>query len=53
MFLAPDNDQRNRTRYGELAGGFDPREIEHITLGLNRYEFLYLNANGQMCTISA
>lgn len=51
MFLAPDNDKRNRRRYGELAGGVDPELIEAQTLGLNRYEFLYLNASGQMAII--
>ena len=53
MFLANDNDGRNRDRYGELAGGNDPKEIENLTLGLNRYEFLYLNSNGQKAIISA
>ena len=51
MFLAPDNDQRNRRRYGELAGGIDPKDIEAHTLSLKKYEFLYLNANGQMAII--
>lgn len=51
MFLAPDNDKRNRRRYGELAGGVDPELIEAQTLQLNRYEFLYLNASGQMAVI--
>jgi hypothetical protein len=51
MFLAPDNDKRNRRRYGELAGGVDPDIIEAETLRLNRFEFLYLNASGEMAVI--
>jgi hypothetical protein len=53
MFLAPDNDKRNRLRYGELSGGFDPRAVEDITLSLNSYEFLYLHAAGYMCVVQA
>lgn len=51
MFLAPDNDKRNRRRYSELAGGVDPELIERETLQLQKYEFLYLNANGEMAVI--
>lgn len=51
FFLAPDNDERNRRRYGELAGGIDPKLIEQQVTGLGRFEFLYLNANGRMCII--
>lgn len=53
MFLAPDNDARNRRRYSELAGGVDPELIERETLRLGRYEFLYLNASGEMVVIGA
>lgn len=53
MFLAPDNDKRNRQRYAELSGGFDPHQIEDITLSLNPYEFLYLHAAGYMCVVEA
>lgn len=51
MFLANDNDKRNRARYGELAGGFDPRMIEDVSLGLRKYEFLYLNSAGYLCIV--
>lgn len=51
MFLANDNDARNRARYSELAGGHDPKEVEQTTLGLNRYEFLYLNADGSKAIV--
>lgn len=51
MFLAPDNDKRNRDRYRELAGGVDPKLIERNVLSLQRYEFLYLNADGEMAII--
>lgn len=53
MFLAADNDDRNRRRYAELAGGVDPKLIEREVIGLARYEFLYLNASGQMAVIGA
>lgn len=53
MFLANDNDSRNRERYADLAGGHDPKEIESITLSLPKYNFLYLNADGQKAVIGA
>lgn len=52
-FLAPDNEARNRRRYAELSGGVDSELIERTTLALRRYEFLYLNADGQMAIIGA
>lgn len=51
IFLAPDNDRRNRKRYSELSGGIDPDLIEWQTLRLRRFEFLYINADGQMAVI--
>ncbi len=51
IFLANDNDARNRERYSELAGGHNPKEIESTVLGLGKYEFLYLNANGDKAVI--
>jgi hypothetical protein len=52
FFLAPDNDSRNRRRYAELGGGADPELIEYLTrYGLKKYEFLYLNADGEMVVI--
>jgi hypothetical protein len=53
FFLAKDNEARNRRRYAELSGGVDSELIERTTLGLRRYEFLYLNADGQMAIIGA
>jgi len=54
MFLSNDNDQRNRARFSELAGNFKPDDIESWVTSLNRYEFLYLNANGEdHCIVSA
>ncbi len=55
VFLAPDNVAANRKRYGELAGDFDPREIEDITLHeLRPFEFLYLEtAHGYKCIVAA
>lgn len=51
FFLAPDNDKRNRERYGQLAGGIDPQEIERHVLTLKRFEFLYINASGEMAIL--
>jgi hypothetical protein len=51
MFVANDNDARNRSRFSELAGGHDPKEIESTVLGLGRYEFLYLNADGSKAIV--
>lgn len=51
IFLAPDNDVRNRRRYSELSGGIDPDLIERQTLSLRRFEFLYINADGEMAVI--
>ena len=52
-FLAADNDARNRARYTDISGGFDPKFIESTTLGLQRFEFLYINADGQVAVIGA
>lgn len=52
FFLAPDNEARNRRRYSELGGGADTELIEYQTrFGLKKYEFLYLNADGEMVVI--
>lgn len=53
MFLAADNDKRNRRRYSELSGGVDPEVIERNVLSLRRYEFLYINASGEMAIVGA
>lgn len=53
FFLAPDNDHRNRSRYAELSGGIDPDFIDRTTLQLQRFEFLYLNADGEMAIVGA
>jgi hypothetical protein len=46
MFLSKDGEQRNRTRYGEIACGIDPREIEKETLKLDPYSWLYIRRSG-------
>lgn len=46
MFLSRDGEQRNRTRYGEIACGIDPREIERETLRLDPYSWLYIRRTG-------
>lgn len=53
MFLSKDNVRQNRQRYGDLAGDFDPKLVERITLELRPYEFLYLHAAGHMCVVGA
>ena len=53
MFLSNDNVKANRDKYADLAGGHDPKEIESITLSLPKYNFLYLNADGQKAVIGA
>lgn len=46
MFLSKDGEQRNRTRYGEIACGIDPREIEKETLKLDPFSWLYIRRSG-------
>lgn len=54
MFLAKDGEQRNRTRYGEIACGIDPRDIERETLRLNPFSWLYIRRSGpQWCVVDA
>lgn len=54
MFLSKDGEQRNRTRYGEIACGIDPREIERETLKLEPYSWLYIRRSGpQWCVVDA
>jgi hypothetical protein len=52
-FLANESDARQRQRYGEISGGFDPDFINATTLSLPRYHFLYLNADGQSAIIGS
>jgi hypothetical protein len=51
--LAKDNNKANREKYADLAGGFDPRHIEELTLGLRQFEFLYLNSDGNAAIVGA
>ena len=53
IFLANESDARQRQRYGEISGGFDPDFINATTLALPKYHFLYLNADGQSAIIGA
>jgi hypothetical protein len=46
MFLAKDGEERNRQRYGEIACGISPREIERETLRLAPYSWLYIRRTG-------
>ena len=51
MFLAKDGEERNRQRYGEIACGIDPREIERQTLALDPYSWLYIRRSGPQWAI--
>ena len=42
MFLSRDGEERNRIRYGEIACGINPGEIERQTLKLDPYSWLYI-----------
>lgn len=46
MFLSKDGEQRNRTRYGEIACGIDPAAIEKETMKLAPYSWLYIRRSG-------
>lgn len=53
IFVFRDPDKRNRIRYTEI-GGFDSREVERISLTLDRYQALYLErAHGYMCIVDS
>jgi hypothetical protein len=51
MFLSKDGEERNRTRYGEIACGIDPREIERETLKLAPFSWLYIRRTGPQWAI--
>lgn len=54
MFLSKDGEERNRKRYGEIACGIDPAEIERETLRLQRHSWLYIRRSGPAwCVIDA
>lgn len=54
MFLAKDGEQRNRDRYGEIACGIDPAEIERQTLALDPFSWLYIRRSGpRWCVVDA
>lgn len=46
MFLSKDGEERNRARYGEIACGINPREIERQVLRLEPYSWLYIRRTG-------
>lgn len=46
MFLSKDGEERNRIRYGEIACGIDPREIERETMALDPFSWLYIRRSG-------
>jgi hypothetical protein len=51
VFLSNESDARQRQRYGEISGGFDPDFINATTLNLRRFEFLYLNADHEAAIV--
>lgn len=51
IFLSKDEDKRNRQRYDEI-GGFDPHQVDQVSLSLEPYQFLYLGReHGTMCIV--
>lgn len=57
LFLGRIGDRRDRKRFGEISG-IDARAVEDWTLGLNKYEWLYIAPNGNggnpaCCIVSA
>lgn len=54
MLLAKDGEQRNRDRYGEIACGIDPADIERETLALDPFSWLYIRRSGpRWCIVDA
>jgi hypothetical protein len=54
MLLSKDGEQRNRTRYGEIACGIDPQAIERETLALDPFSWLYIRRSGPAwCVVDA
>lgn len=54
MFLSKDGVKANRERYGEIACGIDPWEIERQTLALDPYSWLCIRRSGPMwCVVDA
>lgn len=45
LFLARDDDKRNRERFGEI-GGADPDMVMQLTASLRQHQFLYVNRTG-------
>jgi hypothetical protein len=53
VFIARDPDKRNRERYTEI-GGFDSKEVERVSMSLERYQFLYLEREHRyMCIVDS
>ena len=53
VFIARDPDKRNRERYTEI-GGFDSKEVERVSMSLERFQFLYLEREHRyMCIVDS
>jgi hypothetical protein len=50
-FLAKSSHKQDRQKYADMAGDHDPAFIERTTLDLQRFEFLYLNADGHAAIV--
>lgn len=51
VFLAKENDRRNRDRFSEISG-FDGRFVGDLSLSLGKYEWVYINTDDQtMCIV--
>lgn len=51
LFIGKSTDARDRKRYGEI-GGIDPYVVDRATLGLEKYQWLYIRRTGpQMCIV--
>lgn len=46
MLLANDGDERNRSRYGEIACGISPASIEREVMRLEPFSWLYIRRTG-------
>jgi hypothetical protein len=51
LFLAFDNDKRDRDRFRDIGGGHDPALIDRTVQGLDAFQFLYLRRTGRKACI--
>jgi hypothetical protein len=51
LFLAFDNDKRDRDRFRDIGGGHDPVLIDRTVQALGAFQFLYLRRTGRKACI--